>query len=520
MSTLLFKNNRIRAKHTTRLKNLIRHLIRNYKPETRQAKEDFNLNEIHNNFIIDADFKLSKFGPNWLDGDVAEEKHLINSLIENVVSKSNEHIQTELEKADTLTVKEKKAVRKSIDYYARINPESMSDKERNALQPLIEECKTIKEQDKSNKNYYISEQAIVRAKLFFDELTPDTKVKSLNAKKNNIMKIKDGISGMQLNTNNIKNTELKPNSIIVEERLFKIPKHNKKGLTPEIMTEIMQSFHEEYFSDYDVLRGYIHLDERTSKGNEVDDHVHFIVSGYNNETKKFDITERSHNLGLKIAQKTHLKKDRSGVKIDVEEALRKPYNKATDEERTLSGEMIQEAFYRKANKILRKHNIDIKFEKKELTDEEKELRAFLASQSNLPKAERVGNMVNYMAEKSKKTAKKINDYKEKNKGLIKERNDLIIEKGKLEVEVEELQENMKTLSQRFKDFINQAWGWINNNKKESLKNAAVAYNDIEDIGDEYATQQAYEIKESIKGDDQAIDTEIEKERRKRSGLRR
>ncbi|EJF9997305.1 hypothetical protein DC916_RS24440, partial [Vibrio parahaemolyticus] len=54
----------------------------------------------------------------------------------------------------------------------------------------------------------------------------------------------------------------------------------------------------------------------------------------------------------------------------------------------------------------------------------------------------------------------------------------------------------------------------------SLKNAAVAYNDIEDIGDEYATQQAYEIKESIKGDDQAIDTEIEKERRKRSGLRR
>ncbi|EJF9997344.1 hypothetical protein DC916_RS24655, partial [Vibrio parahaemolyticus] len=173
---------------------------------------------------------------------------------------------------------------------------------------------------------------------------------------------------------------------------------------------IMQSFHEEYFSDYDVLRGYIHLDERTSKGNEVDDHVHFIVSGYNNETKKFDITERSHNLGLKIAQKTHLKKDRSGVKIDVEEALRKPYNKATDEERTLSGEMIQEAFYRKANKILRKHNIDIKFEKKELTDEEKELRAFLASQSNLPKAERVGNMVNYMAEKSKKTAKKINDY--------------------------------------------------------------------------------------------------------------
>ncbi|MDF4876628.1 hypothetical protein P3554_23905, partial [Vibrio parahaemolyticus] len=161
MSTLLFKNNRIRAKHTTRLKNLIRHLIRNYKPETRQAKEDFNLNEIHNNFIIDADFKLSKFGPDWLDGKVADEKNLINSLIENVVSKSNEHIQTELEKADILTVKEKKAVRKSIDYYARINPESMSDKERNALQPLIEECKTIKEQGKSNKNYDISEQAIV-----------------------------------------------------------------------------------------------------------------------------------------------------------------------------------------------------------------------------------------------------------------------------------------------------------------------------------------------------------------------
>lgn len=407
MSTVLFKNNRIRAKWKTRLQNLIRHLIRNYKPETRQAKEDFNYDEIHNNLIIDGDFNISKFGPDWLDGKVADEKDLLNSLIENVIAKSNDNIQSEIEKADGLTVAEKKAIRKSINYYATLNLDAMSDKEREALQPLIDECKTIKEQDKSNKNYNISEQATDRAQLFFDELTKETKVKSLNAKKNNLTKIKSNISGMQTNTNEIKNSELKPNSILVEERLFKIPKHNGKGLPPEVMTEIMQSWHNKYFSDYDALRGYIHLDERTSAGNEVDDHIHFLISGYNNKTKKFDISEHTYRVGLEIAQRNNIKVDRAGIDIDIEEALKKPYNKATEKERTFAGEILQNAFYVHANKIVKKNGIDIKFERKKLTPEEMELRSFIASQSKLPKSKRISNMANYMEEKAKEKAREM-----------------------------------------------------------------------------------------------------------------
>ena len=68
--------------------------------------------------------------------------------------------------------------------------------------------------------------------------------------------------------------EAKANSILIQEKIFKIPKHNEKGLKPSIILEIMHDWHNKHFSDYDVVGGFLHRDERTSKGNTVDDHYH------------------------------------------------------------------------------------------------------------------------------------------------------------------------------------------------------------------------------------------------------
>lgn len=425
MATLLYKNNRVRVKEKKRLMNLIKHLLRYYNDNTMKYKNDFHYDKTQHNIVVDENLNPEKQGENW-HAETERRANGIHQIISRILEKAEAN--QEMIKADELSIEDKKAIRKSIKYFANLSEGKLNAKEQTSLSDLISECKSIQNQSKKEKDYTISKDAIATAQAFFNELDRETKVVSLKAKKNNLKKISDNIDKMN-NRYVAQDNAAKANSILIQEQLFKIPKHNGKGLKPSIILEIMHDWHNKHFSDYDVVGGFLHRDERTSKGNTVDDHYHFLQSGYSNKTKSFDITEHSFKLGLKIAKERNITSDRAGIEIDIDKALETKYNKTAERYRVFSGEILQQAFYEHANEILRKHNVEYSFERKELTEEEVKLRNKIKkANDNKTKSQKDYSMQGFYKEEKEKYIQEIHSLKSTIETLNEDNRQLLIDK--------------------------------------------------------------------------------------------
>lgn len=494
MATLLSKNNRIRIKEKNKIKNLIKHWLRCYKPDTIQYKRDFVPAETQNNIIIGSDWSERLQGENWHD-NVQDEAAAVQQQLDEILSNADYQKDLKMIGDNVATVKEKKAIRNSIAYFSKLDPATMSAEESEILSPLIDKCIQISNQDKTEKDYTIDRLSLSSIKDFYDN--PEVKIKSLKAKQNNVKKLFDGCHNMNINE---QKHQSKPNSVLFEEHLFKVPKHNGVGLESDVMIEIMKTWHEKYFADYDIVSGYLHKDERTSKNNIVDDHLHLIRSGYNNRTKAFDLPEHTFRLGLEAAKNKGITKDRSGVEIDLDKALATRYNKTSENIRTFSGEILQKMFYVHANRILKKHNIDFIFERKVIDEDEKLLRRKIAEQADLPKSERSYNMLTYLekenlggVKKVKKLQKNIKSLKAKNKKLKDENEELseeleianntISNAKNAENDIQSQFEKLAEDKQKFQDEMNSFYDF-SNTEDEKIATEKQKINDLHELNNE------------------------------------
>lgn len=390
-STVLQKTSRIRICDKNKLSNLVNHILRNYKPDTIQYKRDFNADDTKLNLVIGPDFKVIKKGADWFNKVQTESQSLKDTLQQSLIE-ADEIAEQNI----SLSRQQKDLTLKSITYFSKLR--NYDENAESHLLEIMTQCLDIKNQSKNEKDYSVIDQEYLKTALeFYDNPPENIKIKGLNAKKKHLTQILETVDKMQVH--NDRKATASTRSIGFEDVLFKIPKHNDKSLKDVDMIKIMRDWNNAYFGDFAILGGALHKDERTKKGNAVDDHLHLIRSGFNRSTKRFDLPDYTHQLGLRLAQEQGLPFEPDGKK----------YNETNETLRTVASEALQTEFYEFANKKLAKYGYEFRFEKKELTPEEKELRAFLKEQSNLPKSQRMQNLHSYMEEQAKAEQKKRND---------------------------------------------------------------------------------------------------------------
>ena len=388
-STILMKNNRIRICDKTKLANLVNHILRNYKPETIQYKRDFHADETKNNILIGSDFRLKVNGENWFDNVEAITKEFKDNLSQSLID-ADEDAEINI----SLSRSEKDKTIKSIKYFSNIK--NVDPEIENSLLSIITTCESWKNQNPKEKDYSIFDKDELNEAIdFYQNPTSGPKIKSLKAKLKNLNQIKENVEAMKVA--NDRKATASTRAIGFEETLIKIPKHNNVSIEYKDMLKIYRDWHKEHFSNFKILGGALHKDERTKKDNAVDDHLHVIKSGFNQETKKFDLPDFTFKKGLALAKKQGLDFNYDGEN----------YNKASEELRLLAGEALQTEFYDFANKQLEKYDYDFTFEKKELNADEKKLRELIKSQAHLPKAKRDHNMATYYAEQAIKSNQEV-----------------------------------------------------------------------------------------------------------------
>ena len=435
-STVLQKTSRIRICDKTKLGNLVNHILRNYKPETKQMKEDFNPDDTKNNLVIGADFKIIEKGPDWFNQVQQEAKFFKQDLEQSLIDADNL-----AEQNISLSRQQKDLTLKSITYFSKLK--NYDEQAESKILPIISKCIDVKNQEKNNKDYSVIDQDSLKTALdFYDKPPENIKIKGLNAKKKHLTQLLETVDKMQIH--NDRRATASTRSIGFEDVLFKIPKHNDKSLTDVDMIGIMKDWNDEYFKDFSILGGAFHKDERTKKGNAVDDHLHLIRSGFNKNTKRFDLPDFTHQLGLKLAIE-------QGIPFEPDN---KKYNETTENLRTIASEALQTEFYSFANKKLEKLGYDFRFEKKEITPEEKELRVFLKEQSNLPKSQRVQNMHSYFEEKAKEQQKLKNDKIKETNNISLIRNKKVKEANNANSKKKEINEILNTANHKL-ETINQ-----------------------------------------------------------------
>lgn len=442
-STVLFKTKRYRICDKTKLANLVNHILRNYKPDTIQYKRDFNADDTKLNLVIGPDFKVIKKGADWFDKVQTESQSLKDTLQQSLIE-ADEMAEQNI----SLSRQQKDLTLKSITYFSKLK--NYDENAESHLLEIMTQCLEVKNQSKNKKDYSVIDQESLKTALDFYQNPPENfKIKGLNAKKKHLTQILETVDKMQVH--NDRRATASTRSIGFEDVLFKIPKHNDKSLKDVDMIKIMRDWNNKYFADFAILGGALHKDERTKKGNEVDDHLHLIRSGFNRSTKRFDLPDYTHQLGLRLAQEQGIPFDPDGKK----------YNETNEILRTVASEALQTEFYEFANKKLAKYGYEFRFEKKELTPEEKELRAFLKEQSNLPKSQRMQNLHSYMEEQAKKEQQNRNkQIKAANKAIAKKKA-VDTEITTKNVELEEINENINSSTDKL-DKINEQ---LENNQK-------------------------------------------------------
>lgn len=396
-STLLMKNNRIRINDKSRLSNLINHIMRNYKPDTKQYKDDFHADQTKNNIFIGANFKtLKPCGADWFDDVEKLSQQFKTNLQETLIAADNVPV------AISLSRSEKDKTIKSINYFSKLK--TYDEDLESSILPIIKTCENFSKQDRRNKDYSIfDKEKLNEAISFYENIPKEIKIKSLGAKKKNLTQIIENVEAMKVV--NEKKATASIRSVGFEETLIKIPKHNDKAVKDIDMINIYKGWHYQHFNNFKVLGGAFHKDERTKKGNAVDDHLHIIKSGFNQDTKKFDLPDYTFKKGIEMAKAQGLDFEYNGEN----------YNKATESLRLISGEALQTEFYKFANQKLEQYKYDFRFGKKELTPEEKKYRKLIKQFAHLPKSQRPFNMKSFAEEQAVSSIKQNLELTVKNK---------------------------------------------------------------------------------------------------------
>ncbi|ENM3981865.1 hypothetical protein ABH649_000513 [Vibrio cholerae] len=407
ISTALFKGKRLKCLEKNKLRNLLNHYFRNYKPETEQYKKDFFPEESKNNLLINSDFSFTEKNENWFSKPKDETKTNVEIHTENIFKTSQEVFEklkdiSDENNKDLLSTKEREAIIKSITYLSKINIDKLTDEELK-FSKLKEQAISFK--NEKEKNYTNFDNDLIKeAYDFYSNPPKEVKISSLSAKRKNFEKL---LNLAEMGKNKSRNEAANVKSIFAEDVLFKLPRHNDKAIQDNHMIEIMQTWEEKHFSDYGIICGVLHKDERTRKGKPTDDHIHLLRSGLNSKTNRFDLPDYTFKLGLDFAQKQGKDFKYDGQK----------WSKVGEILRELSGEAIQEEFYKHANSILEKYDYNFRLGIKEKTEEEKQLREKIKAEADLPKSKRSHNLYTYFQEEAEKSLIQKNETKEQRKKI-------------------------------------------------------------------------------------------------------
>lgn len=383
-STALFKSKRIKVFEKNKLRNLINHYFRNYKPDTEQYKKDYFPEETKNNLLINPDFSFVEKNDDW-SNEVEKYSAKIFNTSQEVFENLN-NISDEKNK-NSLSTKERESIIKSITYLSKINEDKLTDEE---LKFVELKNQAINFKNDKKKNYDDFDNDLIKeAYDFYSNPPKDIKIASLSAKRKNFEKL---LNIADMGKNKVRNESANVKSIFAEDVLFKLPRHNDKAIKDIHMIEIVQTWQEQHFSDYGIICGVLHKDERTRKGKPTDDHLHILRSGLSSKTNRFDLPDYTFKLGLDFA-----KKQGKDFKYDGQK-----WSKAGEILRELSGEAIQEEFYKHANSILEKYDYNFILGIKEKTEEEKQLREKIKAESDLPKSKRSHNLYTFFQDEAKK----------------------------------------------------------------------------------------------------------------------
>ncbi len=431
ISTALFKGKRLKCLEKNKLRNLLNHYFRNYKPETEQYKKDFFPEESKNNLLINSDFSFIEKNENWFSKPKDETKTNVEIHTENIFKTSQEVFEKLKDISDEnnkglLSTKEREAIIKSITYLSTINIDKLTDEELK-FSKLKEQAIIFK--SAKEKNYTIFDNDLIKeAYDFYSNPPKEIRISSLSAKRKNFEKL---LNLAEMGKNKSRNEAANVKSIFCEDVLFKLPRHNEKAIQDDHMIEIMQAWEEQHFSDYGIICGVLHKDERTRKGKPTDDHIHILRSGLSKKTNRFDLPDYSFQLGLEMARKQGKEFKYDGQK----------WSKAGEILRELSGEAIQEEFYKHANKILEKYNYDFRLGIKERTEEEKQLREKIKAEADLPKSKRSHNLYTYFQEEAKNSLIVKNEAEKEKNEINKQREKILNNAKSLKNKGEKIRDN-------------------------------------------------------------------------------
>ncbi|WP_169047053.1 hypothetical protein [Aeromonas salmonicida] len=422
-STALFKSKRIKGFEKNKLRNLINHYFRNYKPETEQYKKDYFPEETKNNLLINPDFSFFEKNEDW-SNEVEKYSAKIFNTSQEVFENLN-NISDEKNK-NSLSTKEREAIIKSITYLSKINEDKLTDEELKFVE-LKNQAVNFKKDKKKNYDDFDND-LIKEACDFYSNPPKKIKIASLSAKRKNFEKL---LNIADMGKNKVRNEAANVKSIFAEDVLFKLPRHNDKAIQDTHMLEIVQTWQEQHFSDYGVICGVLHKDERTRKGKPTDDHLHILRSGLSSKTNRFDLPDYTFKLGLDFA-----KKQGKYFKYDGQK-----WSKAGEILRELSGEAIQEEFYKHANSILEKYDYSFRLGIKEKTEEEMTLREKIKAEADLPKSKRSHNLYTYFQEKAKNSLIVKNEAEKEKKEINKQREKIFNNAKSLKNKGEKIRDN-------------------------------------------------------------------------------
>ncbi|ELU0551180.1 hypothetical protein SA750_003440 [Vibrio parahaemolyticus] len=473
LSTVLFKNRRYKIIEKKKTRNLLWHLFRNYMEGTRQRKSDFNPELTKNNVIVSYkrnddgiySSEIIECGERWFD-QVKELTDEFSNLIQDDISKVSEEHEN---KQKGITQSQRDLVNKSIKYFSNLKDSSLNAAEQAYISKFKDEYTLFEEQNKDikkgdKKNYEaLSNETIHSISRYYNNVDKNEKVKSFGAKKKHIKNLLDNIEMMDYERTMDPTKSV--SAVAIEERLLKIPKHNGVSLPDNVVIEILESWHKAHFKPFDLLKIFIHKDERTKKDNPEDDHTHTIISGLNRETKRYDLPDFTYQLMKKMA-------DKQGFIIDCD----KKWNKASKENQLLAGEAYQREFYEFSNQILEKHNISFRFgilAKNEANKLERDKIKADVDTPNKAKSARYGNYENLLREEfEKKFIELESDIEERFKEkLVQEKDNY---NAKLKEEKEKINEQYTNHN---KELINQNDTLTNeNNALVGLNNTLIQEN--------------------------------------------
>lgn len=245
-------------------------------------------------------------------------------------------------------------------------------------------------------------------------------------------------------------------SLITKEILYKIPEQWEKKVDGNDFLKAVRAINKKFYPEFNPIYETVHNDEQSP-------HVHLRLSGFNNETKKFDMQD---TLYQRIKKINNLDKNRTS---DLPE---KKYSQLNQDELKIFGEIYQDQIFKTFNKCLSQLKYDFEVIKRTPEEKKNDFKKFL--DSTKPIAEREFNMQKHLKiqnEEIKEVLKNTIEVVENKNKVIKD-NSVKIEKQKLEInngsqKIEEIKKETKFWEKKREDVLN----FMSNGLKNAIEYA-------------------------------------------------